>query len=146
MHYAPRMKFEDARVAAVFQAYPASLRKRLMVLRGMVFDVAAKTAGVGVLQETLKWRQPSYLTAETGSGTTVRIDRVKAGEGRYAMYFHCQSGLVETFRELYPDSFVFEGKRAIVFEAADRVPVRALRHCIGLALTHHLRKKSGKTA
>jgi hypothetical protein len=140
------MKFEDARVATVFQAYPASLRKQLMVVRDLVFDVAAKTDGVGVLQEMLKWGQPSYLTAETGSGTTIRIDRVKASESRCAMYFHCQSGLIETFRELYPDSFVFEGKRAIVFEAADRVPVRALRHCIGLALTHHLRKKSGKTA
>lgn len=140
------MKFKDARVAAIFRTYPAPLRARLMVLRGLVFDVAAKTAGVGALQETLKWGQPSYLTAETGSGTTIRIDRVKAGESRYAMYFHCQSGLIEIFRELYPDSFVFEGKRAIVFEAADRVPVRALRHCIGRALTHHLRKKSGKTA
>ena len=140
------MKFADARVAAVFQAYPAPLRKQLMVLRDLVFDVASKTAGVGALQETLKWGQPSYLTAESGSGTTVRIDRVKAAEGRYAIYFHCQSGLVETFRELSPDSFAFEGERAIVFAAADRVPVRALRHCIGLALTHHLRKKSGKTA
>lgn len=140
------MKFEDARVAAVFQAYPDSLRKNLMALRALVFDVAAKTAGVGALQETLKWGQPSYLTAESGSGTTVRIDRIKASQGRYAMYFHCQSGLVDTFRELYPESFVFEGKRAIVFEAMDRVPDRALRHCIGLALTHHLRKKSGKIA
>lgn len=140
------MKFKDARVAAIFRTYPAPLRARLMVLRDLVFDAAAKTAGVGALQETLKWGQPSYLTAETGSGTTIGIDRVKVSEGRYAMYFHCQSGLVETFRELYPDSFVFEGKRAIVFEAEDRVPVRALRHCIGLALTHHLRKKSGKTA
>jgi hypothetical protein len=140
------MKFEDARVAAVFRAYPDSLRKRLMALRALVFDVAAQTAGVGALQETLKWGQPSYLTVETGSGTTVRIDRIKASQGRYAMYFHCQSGLVDTFRELYPESFVFEGKRAIVFEATDRVPIGALRHCIGLALTHHLRKKSGKTA
>ena len=32
--------------------------------------------------------------------------------------------------------------RAIVFDAKDRLPVRALGHCIGLALTHHLRKKT----
>jgi hypothetical protein len=140
------MKFKDARVAAIFRAYPAPLRARLMVPRDLVFDVAAKTGGGGALQENLKWGQPSYLTAETGSGTTVRIDRIKASQGRYAMYFHCRSGLIETFREFYPDSFVFEGKRAIVFEVADRVPVRALRHCIGLTLTRHLCKKSGKTA
>ncbi len=133
-------KFGTAAVATVFAAYPKALRQKLMSLRELVFDVAARTEGVGPLQETLKWGQPSYLTSESGSGTTVRIDRLKSGNG-YAVYFHCQSGLVETFRELYPDTFRDEGKRAIVFETGERVPVRALRHCLGLALTHHLRRK-----
>src|SRR3954465_10661154 len=78
--YGPAMKrFADPAVAAVFAAYPVVLRKRLMVLRALVLDVAAKTGGVGRLTETLKWGQPSYLTPETKSGTTVRIDRLKAG-------------------------------------------------------------------
>jgi hypothetical protein len=132
-------RFADRAVAAVFKAYPASVRRRLMALRELVFETAARTEGVGALSETLKWSQPSYLTAETGSGTTVRIDRLKKSDG-YAIYFHCQSGLVGQFRELYPDTFRYEGKRAIVFDLKDRVPVKALRHCIGLALTHHLRK------
>jgi hypothetical protein len=132
-------RFADSAVASVFKAYPASLRRRLMALRELVFETAARTEGVGALSETLKWRQPSYLTTETGSGTTVRVDRLKNGDG-YAIYFHCQSGLVGQFKELYPDTFRYEGKRAIVFGLKDRVPVKALRHCIGLALTHHLRK------
>jgi len=45
------------------------------------------------------------------------------------------------FKELYPDTFRYEGKRAIVFELNDKPSKRALAHCIGLALTHHLRKK-----
>ncbi len=133
-------KFATAAVATVFAAYPGALRQKLMSLRELVFDVASKTDGVGPLHETLKWSQPSYLTVESGSGTTVRIDRLKSGDG-YAVYFHCQSGLVESFRDLYPDTFRYEGKRAIVFETGERVPVRALRHCLGLALTHHLRRK-----
>jgi len=132
-------RFADHAVASVFKAYPASLRRRLMILRELVFETAARTDGVGALSETLKWGQPSYLTAETGSGTTVRIDRLKKNDG-YAIYFHCQSGLVGQFKEFYPDTFRYEGKRAIVFEAKDRLPIKALRHCIGLALTHHLRK------
>jgi hypothetical protein len=134
-------RFSDRDVASVFKAYPAAIRARLMALRELVFDTAARTEGVGPLTETLKWRQPSYLTEETGSGTTVRIDRLKAGDG-YAVYFHCQSGLIEQFRELYPDRFKYEGKRAIVFKSADRLPARELRHCIALAFTHHARKKS----
>src|SRR5476649_1956660 len=133
-------RFADRRVAAVFKAYPADLRRRLMTLRELVFETAARTEGVGALSETLKWGQPSYLTAETGSGTTVRIDRLKKSNG-YAIYFHCQSGLIETFRELYPDTFRTEGKRALLFGVDDRVPARELRHCIALALTHHARKK-----
>jgi len=134
-------RFSDSDVASVFKSYPSGLRAKLMALRELVFDTAAKTAGVGPLTETLKWGQPSYLTEETGSGTTVRIDRLKAGDG-YAAYFHCQSGLIGHFRELYPDTFKYEGKRAIHFAGGDRLPVRELRHCIALALTHHLRKKS----
>ena len=134
-------RFSDRTVASVFKAYPPGLRAKLMALRELVFDTAEKTTGVGRLTETLKWGQPSYLTEETGSGTTVRIDRLKAGDG-YAVYFHCQSGLIEQFRELYPDRFKYEGKRAIVFKPADRLPARELRHCIALAFTHHARKKS----
>ena len=136
-------RFSNISVAAVFKAYPPGIRGKLMALRELVLDTAEKTAGVGRLTETLKWGQPSYLTEETGSGTTVRIDRLKAGDG-YAVYFHCQSGLVGQFRELYSDTFTYEGKRAIVFGAKDRVPARELRHCLALALTHHARKKKPK--
>jgi hypothetical protein len=137
-------RFSDSDVASVFKAYPPGIRAKLMALRELVFDTAARTAGVGQLTETLKWGQPSYLTDGTGSGTTVRIDRLKGGDG-YAVYFHCQSGLVGQFRELYPDTFRYEGKRAIVFASGDRVPARALRHCIALALTHHSRKKKPRS-
>jgi Domain of unknown function (DU1801) len=137
-------RFSDTTVASVFTAYPPGLRTKLMALRDLVFDTAARTEGVGRLTETPKWGQPSYRTEETGSGTTVRIDRLKSADG-YAVYFHCQSGLVGQFRELYPDTFSYEGQRAIVFEAGDRVPARELRHCLALALTHHARKKKPKS-
>jgi hypothetical protein len=133
-------KFGSPAVAAKFKAYPPALRRKLLALRELVFATADRVEGVGRLTETLKWGQPSYLTQETGSGSTVRMDGLKAGDG-YALYFHCQSGLIETFRELYPGRFRFEGKRAIVFAAADRLPKRELGHCIGLALTHHRRKR-----
>jgi len=133
-------RFSGTDVASVFKAYPPVLRVKLMALRDLVFDAAEKTTGVGRLTETLKWGQPSYLTQETRSGSTVRIDRLKNGGG-YAIYFHCQSGLVDRFREIYPDTFRCEGKRALLFDERQRLPVRALRHCIGLALTHHRRAK-----
>ena len=138
-------RFDDPKTAAVFKAYPPAVRSDLMKLREMMFEVAAATPGVGSLTETLKWGQPSYLTQETGSGSTVRIDRVKGREGGYAVYFHCQSGLVGQFRELYPGKFDVEGERALHFTAGRRLPARELRHCVGLALTHHSRKKKPRS-
>jgi hypothetical protein len=114
-----------------------------MRLRALIFDAAAKTDGVGALAETLKWGQPSYLTPETKSGTTVRIDAAKDGSGRAAMYFHCQTDLVDRFRSLYPE-LRYEGNRAIVFEANDDIPAEPLRHCVAMALTYHLAKKRAK--
>jgi len=93
-------RFDDADVKAAFAAYPASVKADLLRLRDLVFDVAANTEGVGPLQETLKWRQPSHLTPQSKSGSTIRLDAIARQPGRYALYFHCQSGLVDHFRPL----------------------------------------------
>jgi hypothetical protein len=127
-------------VDAVFVAYPGPVKAKLLALRRLIFDTAKATEGVGALEETLKWRQPSYLTTASKSGSTIRIDRVKTEAGRYAVYFHCQTDLVETFRELYPE-LLYEGNRAILLDAREKLPEAELRHCVGLALTYHLRKR-----
>jgi len=137
----PRADFSDAAVDAVFRAYPRPLRSRLLALRRLIFDTAKATKGVGALRETLKWGQPSYLTPETKSGSTIRIDRDKSAPDRYAIYFHCQTDLVETFRELYPTELSFGGNRSILLDAGDKLPEPALRHCVALALTYHLNKR-----
>jgi hypothetical protein len=95
---------------------------------------------VGELSECLKWRQPAYLTAQSKSGSTIRIDAVRGQGNAYAIFFHCQTGLVAQFREVYPRTFSFEGNRALHFELGEVVPEPELRHCIALALTYHLRR------
>jgi hypothetical protein len=130
----------DAAVDAVFAAYPRHLRTKLRALRRLIFDTARSTDGVGTLTETLKWGQPSYLTNETKSGSTIRIDRIKSAADRYAIYFHCQTDLVSTFRELYPD-LTYGGNRSILLDAAENLPEARLRHCVALALTYHLNKR-----
>jgi Domain of unknown function (DU1801) len=127
-------------VAAVFEAYPKPLRSKLQALRRLILDTARTTDGVGALEEALKWGQPSYLTTETRSGSTIRIDRVDSVPNRYAIYFHCQTNLVSTFRELYPE-LTYSGNRCILFDVSDVLPPAALRHCVALALTYHLNKR-----
>jgi hypothetical protein len=127
-------------VDGVFEAYPKPVKAKLLALRRLIRDTAKATQGVGALEETLKWGQPSYLTTESKSGSTVRIDQVKADAGQVAVYFHCQTNLVETFRELYPE-LRYSGNRAILLDAGDRLPEAELRHCVALALTYHLGKR-----
>lgn len=128
-------------VAAVFDLCPAEVRKRLLELRQLIFETAAATDGVGTIEETLKWGEPSYLTVGPKSGTTIRIDRHKSGDGRYALFVPCSTNLIETFRERYGARLTFEGNRAVVLDAADPLPTDELRHCIALALTYHVRKR-----
>jgi len=140
---AKRKNIENSEVAAVFEAYPTMIKQKLMFLRQLIFDVASETDGVGELEETLKWGQPSYLTTQSKSGSLIRIDQIKSQAGKYAMYFHCQTTLVDTFKEMYRGKFEFGGNRSILFRQEDAVPVNELRHCVSIALTYYLRKNPG---
>jgi hypothetical protein len=135
-----RADAQGSEVDAIFNAYPNPVRSKLKALRRLIFDIAKSTKGVGALEEAVKWGQPSYLTPESKSGSTVRIDQLKSEAGGYAVYFHCQTDLVETFRELYPE-LRYGGNRSILLDAGEKLPEAALRHCIALALTYHARKR-----
>jgi hypothetical protein len=133
------VKTEFKKAIAPF-APPA--RKKLEELHALVMDTAKHLDGVGKVSEELRWGQPSFLTQETGSGSTIRMDGLRDDPKRVALYFHCQSGLVPQFRELYANTFRFEKDRAILLPVDKPLPRAELAHCISLALTHHLRKKS----
>lgn len=60
---------KNPEVAAIFAAYPAEIRPKLMFLRQLIFDVASRIASVGELEKTLLWGQPSYLRHRLKGGT-----------------------------------------------------------------------------
>jgi len=128
---------DNPQVAAIFQSYPKNIRTKLLQLRQLVFETAAETEGVGEVEETVKWGEPSYAVK---GGSTIRMDWKSKNPGHYAMYFHCKTRLIDTFKEVYGDQFDFEGNRAILFDVHNKVPVEALKHCISLSLTYHRRK------
>lgn len=135
-----------ADVAATFASYPPDIRKRLFKLRELIFDVAARTPGVGALEESLKWGEPAYITAASKTGSTIRIAWKKAKPTQYAMYFNCQTPLVDSFKMMFPTAFRFEGNRALVFEGPDELKVEALRICVEMALTYHSNSQTKKRA
>jgi len=130
-------RIKNPEVTAAFNAYPVPVRNKLLLLRQLVLDTAAETEAVGKLEETLKWGEPSYLAK---GGSTIRMAWKSTRPQQYAMYFHCKTRLIDTFKELYGDTFQYEGNRAIVFNEPDRLPLDELKHCIVLSLTYHHRK------
>ena len=134
-------KFTDRNVEEAFDALPAAARAGLLAVRALIFEAAAQTAGVGRLEETLKWGQPSYLTPDTASGSTIRLGVPKSAQHDYALFVHCQTDLTRQFETNYPGLFEFEGTRAVLFRADKPIPAEALKHCIAMALTYHSRKR-----
>ena len=137
--------FSNPAVARVFSTYPAAVRTKLLKLRELIFSTAKRTPGVGVLEESLKWSQPSYLTPETKSGSTIRLDALRSNPGGYALYFHCQTDLVENFRQKFGEKFRYEGNRALLFSVSEPPAEAALGECIAAALTYHLAKQGKRT-
>ena len=72
-------------------------RPHMLALRSLVFETAAEMPQVGALEETLKWGEPAYLTPSR-SGTTIRMDWKPRAPEVCALYFNCQTTLVETLR------------------------------------------------
>ncbi len=133
--------FANADVAATFARYPPAVRAKLLALRRMILVTAERIDGVGAVVETLKWGEPAYRASSTRMGSTVRIGWKPAKPAQYAMYFHCKTTLVETFRTLFPDAFHFQGNRAIVFDIDADLPGDAVRVCIEAALTYRANSK-----
>jgi uncharacterized protein DUF1801 len=129
----------SAEVAEVFSRFGIAEERQLRRLRKLIFEVAARTPGVGEITETLRWDQPAYLTESSKSGSLVRIDAIKSRPGKIGVFFHCQTSLVGTFRELYRDRFEFDGNRCLVLDANRSLPRLELEHCIELALTYRLK-------
>lgn len=127
-------------VKQMFGSYPYKVKLKMQRLRDLIFEVAEATEGVGSLEETLKWGEPAYLTSETKSGTTIRIDWKSKKPDQISLYVSCNTSLVSSYRSLFDDELAFEGNRAIVFPVNKPLPKKQLMICIQMALRYHLDK------
>jgi Domain of unknown function (DU1801) len=136
---------EDLTVAAVYKAFPGPVRSKLLQIRQLILETAIKTEGVGPIEETLKWGVPSYLTRQSGSGTTLRLSPTNNGD-EFGVYVHCQTSLVNDFKKTHPKAFRYSGTRALLFGISDEINRDYLESFVAAALTYHLRKKALKNS
>lgn len=124
----------DPKVTLLFENYPEFVRGKMLFIRELVIETSREIDGLNMLEETLKWGEPSYLAK---NGSTLRMDWKVKTPDQYAMYFKCTSRLIETFKIVFENDFQFEGNRAIVFKMEDEIPKDHLKICIKAALTYH---------
>ena len=122
----------DEHVKQKFITYSAAVSIVLKQVRALILAVAEQD-GITDLEETLKWGEPSYISK---SGSTIRFDYKDIAPQHFCIYFNCNTKLVETFKELYGDTFVYQGNRALVFELSQTLPNKELAHCLSLALRY----------
>ncbi len=124
-----------------FSRFQLKTKGDLLKIRDMVLSVAKSNEMIGEVEETLKWGEPSYLTPATKSGSTLRLGQTKT-DLKPALFVNCQTTLVDEIRELYPDTFRYEGTRGVVLKSAPEAAKHELKHTIALVLTYHARKKN----
>ena len=126
---------QEDNVRHTYKTYPEAAQEKLLYIRQMIFDIAKQNTDISEIKETLKWGEPSYVAK---SGSTIRLAWKASTPNHCAIYFTCSTKLVETFKEIYPDIFIYEGNRAIIFSLEDeKIPSNALEHCLLLSLTYH---------
>lgn len=122
----------DSRVKAKFERCPVNVVIVLNQIRDLIFSIASQE-GIDALEETLKWGEPSYIAK---NGSTIRLDYKESTPKQVCLYFNCKTRLIETFKEVYGNTFDYSGNRAIILPLGKEIPVKELSHCISMALRY----------
>ncbi len=130
-------------VRGVINSFPLPAREQLLKIRALIHHTAAALEGVGEIEETLKWGEPAYLTTASKSGSTIRLGWKAAAPDECAIYFICDTHLIDRFRTLFPH-LRYEGNRAILLDVHEELDTEALSHCLGMALTYHLENRRAR--
>lgn len=129
--------FTDSQVQITFNDFPDNCQQPLLTIRELIFKTASELPSIGTVTESLKWNQPSYATSKK-AGSPFRLGIM---DSQIAVFFHCQTTLVETFRGLFSDSLTFSGNRGILLDPEAALPIKELTFCIESALTYHQKKE-----
>ena len=131
------MKNLSPAIAKTIADWPDEARSHLANVRQAILTAAADMPEVGPITETLKWREPAWLTEASKSGTTIRAAWSPKRPEVFGIYLNCRTTLVTTMRELYPSAFTYDGTRALLSPRDTALPEGPLDHCIRMALTYH---------
>jgi hypothetical protein len=119
-----------------YENYGEKYKTVLLEIREKIFEVSEKMYGADSITEELKWNQPSYSVK---NGSPIRLDIFD--KNNIGIFFNCRTTLVENFKVLFGDLFLYSKNRAIILDVEEEIPVNELVVCIEMALSYHKIKK-----
>jgi hypothetical protein len=122
----------DSSIQGKFEGYPETAKFKLLAIRAAIYDIAAEES-LGDITENLKWNEPSY---QSKMGSAIRLDWKQRSPTTISVYFNCKTVLIDTFQEIYRDTFTFVGNRELVFQTSDELPMLELKACLSMALRY----------
>ncbi len=128
---------DNPNVAAKLGAYSPVLGQRLRALRSFIIDIAETSKEIGQFEESLKWGQISFATRNPKTGAPIRIDG-DSEVGTYSIYVPCSTSIIEDFRNIHPDMFLYHGNREIRLDLTKPLPEAALTIFIKSALCFYI--------
>ena len=123
---------------AKYNSYPSSIKKEILELRELIFEVIEKDDEIDFYEETLKWGEPSFLTKSSGS--TLRINWKTKNPDSISLFVNCRTKIISIFKELYPNDFQYIGNREIRLSLNDPYSKNKLKKCIEVVLKYNLIK------
>lgn len=124
----------DKQILARISTYPNWAKNKFFSLRELIFYTASENKLIDMVEETVKWGEPSYTTTK---GSTIRLDWKSKNPDYFYIYFNCKTKLISIYFDMYKNLFFFEKNRAILLDKKHPLPKKALKHCFALSLEYH---------
>lgn len=115
--------------------YPDEVKNHFSGVEALIYEVAASLGKP--VEESIKWGEASYSVK---GGTAVRVDWKARSPESLCIFFNCKTILIETFREVLPDAFEYQGNRELRISLQASLPIEPLRICLTAALSYQTRK------
>lgn len=133
-------KYASKLFKSVVDQYPAEFKEKLLYLKSLIYEQAELSPNVDVIEESIKWRQLSYVS-KNRSGTPIRLGIEKKTPGYYGLYVNCSTTVINDVKHIFGDGFQYDGNRGLLFNEKDNLPENNIRRIIDIILCYHINKK-----
>jgi hypothetical protein len=130
------MEHAPAPLLSVVTPWSDQARATLWACRNIFFDVA-QDAGIGPLDETLKWGQPAWRPRRARTGSTLRMGWSAAKPAHLLLFVDCKTDLASRMRDLYPEMVENDGRRQMAVDLDHPLPEQAIAHLAQMTFCYH---------